>query len=344
MTGVCGPAAAYRSTHMRYTDCMPVIFKFGFALSTVLFSSLLLIVGLLIAVMATFATPTHIKQGIEESGAYSAFVGAILDDAAAGPLHTLPLDDPDLRAIFIEAMEPAVQASTEEGVDSLYGWLRGGDLPSMHLDLAAIQTPIADGAEEYTRAYLSELPDCPAQSSQPTHNPLTLSCLPQDLEVSAATQQVRQTILNETDNWEMPALTLEDFREDGLDDDMQAVANTYRATVASFWILLVATLLAGTATVLLAARLSAGLSTAGSISIMTGGLLLLIAWGASVLLGNFAADTTANDNPMAAAAPELVQYLGNTLRSWWLWTGIILALTGSALVSGAIIAKRRSRR
>lgn len=318
---------------------MNTIYRFGYGLSIFLFGVLLFVVGLLAALVVVFGGPERAKDSLAESGAYAAFVEDALDNESSLTARGVPVDDPQIRALFVDNLSPSLRADIHAGMDDLYAWLQGEQQSaSLTIDFAEASEPILDGVEAHVAEHISGLPVCADFTPAFVLNPYELECLPQGLDTSEVAHGIRLEVSSQLGRWS-DTITFADSNE-----DEQSAPGVYRAVTTSFWILLGAALAAGVAAVLLAGKLYSGLRSVGTVSLTVGVLLALIALGASVLVANLSADMAEGaSNALEHAVPELVRGLGGALYTSWLWSGVALVAAGISLVVTATIATRRQR-
>lgn len=190
-----------------------------------------------------FGNKQTAKDILKESGVYTQFVQAILEDnkkASDGKVGILPIEDPKIQEIAYDSFSPVIlQANSEYFIDQLYGWL-DGDLPNLqfNIDLNAQKEQFIDGVSTYAATRLGTLPNCTNEDVFEV-TVFELTCRPENVSLSFVKERVYQD-LSEAEFLQDVRLTEQDLpkTESGalLQDRLDFVPTINQIAKSSIWV------------------------------------------------------------------------------------------------------------
>jgi hypothetical protein len=325
-------------------ELMNILYKLGSGLNAIILTLTLFLFGLMLAISGSFGSPQPAKDALAESGIYQTFVGEAVDDAG-GTIEGLINADPEIRNVIINAALPYVQEDMEQGLDSLFTWLKDTSQPvTFTIDAKEAQEPVSQAVGNYVADdIISGLPTCISiPASFNAGNPFTWSCQPSNLNAESYRASFTEIVSN-NQFWDETTFTLDDIAgvsEEELTEDYQVAANLYSASQTSTWLLGGIVLLSIVTTWLLAPSLRNTLRRVG-ISFMVVGIVLLgLAFGGAAILDTFLADFSSSD-ALEIASASIIENIGNHILGWWRWSGIIGGVLGLVLIISSLFIKGR---
>lgn len=302
-----------------------------------------------------FGTPNAIKQSLVSSGVYKSIIGDALDqaqkkmktDQAGDNSPDIPIDDPELRKIIVQAFPPEyLQTQTENTLDGIYGWLQG-KTPQLvfDIDLTDSKARLADGVGSYATTRLSSLPFCTPGSPADDVNPFNATCVPRGFDIAAASSKAREKIAGEEfiKDTHINAQTLKIGDEkQTIDQKLRQAPKIYQLAQKAIYGLGVLALLTGASVLFLSETRRAGLRKLSVTGISVGISLSavgFVSWFASNKLANRFTATAESKEPLQQTLMQIVQTLAGDLRVWWIGLGITLLVLGI----GGIITLRCTR-
>lgn len=322
---------------------MNILYKFASGLNAIILTLTLFLFGLIVAISGSFGSPQPAKDALAESGVYQTFIGEAVDDAG-GSIEVILEFKPEVRDVIIESALPHVQQDMEQGVDSVFAWLKDDSQPvTFSIDAAAAREDVSAAVGNYVVDMINALPECTVITPDfNVNNPFLWGCRPANTNVetyrTAFTQIVAEDVF-----WDETSFTLEDFAdvsEEELTEDYQMAANVYSAAQTSTWLLGGIVLLSIIATWLLAPTLRNTLRRLGISFVIVGVLLLGLALGGAAALDTFVADFSSTD-ALEIASASIIENIGNNILGWWRWSGIVGGVVGIALIISSFFIKGR---
>lgn len=216
------------------------LFVSGFVLRTTLFFGFTLLAAVLL--IGNRETP---KNALVSADAYNRFGQAIIDSSkeqSKNDPNAIPLDDPQIAAIFKASLSPSSLLPLTEGfIDSGYDWLEGKtDTLTFSADLSQNKEMLARGVSNYAIDRLLTLPVC---TKVPTEtNIFKIPCNPADVDLAQQRDEIYKVLMEDTSVFPDTVLTAADLpkTEDGRTfTEAYAKAPTYyRIFKLAPWILL----------------------------------------------------------------------------------------------------------
>lgn len=323
---------------------MNILYKLGSGLNAVILTLTLFLFGLMLAITGAFGSSQPTKDALAESGVYQAFIGEAVDDAG-GTIEGLISFDPEIRNVIIEAALPYVREDMEQGVDSLFVWLKDTSQPvTFSIEAAAAQEDVSTAVGNYVADdVISNLPTCSSiPSNFNVNNPFTWGCQPSNLNIESYRSSFT-TLVAGNDFWEDTTFTLDDIAgvsEQELTEDYQAVANTYNASQSATWLLGGVVLLSIVTAWLLAPSLRSTLRRLGITFLVVGVAWFGLALAGVSVMDNFLADLSGND-PLEVATASIAGSISDHIFGWWRWSGIVGGAIGIALIISSLFIKGR---
>lgn len=323
---------------------MNILYKFASGLNAIILTLTLFLFGLMVAISGSFGSPQPAKDALAESGIYQTFIGEAIDDAG-GVVEGIIDADPEVRNVMINAAMPYVQADMEQGIDSLFAWLKDISQPiTFSIDAKEAQEPVSQAVGNYVADdVIGNLPVC---TSTPSNfnpgNPFTWSCQPSNLNLESYRTTFSQ-LVSENEFWDETTFTLDDIAgvtEEELTEDYQVAANIYSASQTATWLLGGIALLSIATTWFLAPNLRHTLRRVGISFVIIGVLLLGLALGGASLLDTFIEDFSGND-ALEIASASIIENIGNHILGWWRMSGIVGGVVGIVLIVSSFFIKGR---
>jgi hypothetical protein len=160
---------------------MDFIRKLGLSIVTSLFSTLLVVFAVSVAMYFVLDTPGTIKNALRESGIYNVFIDKTLPSQRSD-ITELAQADPGVKQAIESAFPPSyLQANTEHTIDTTYDWLHGTtQTPSYGIDLTQPKQVFADNIAGLVKQRAANLPACSSITSVPgtAAEILALTCRP----------------------------------------------------------------------------------------------------------------------------------------------------------------------
>jgi hypothetical protein len=177
---------------------------FVFLLSVILFLTLLA-GALAFSISIALSHPEKLESWLSESGLYSNFVSNALNQAGASQNTSsqsggVSLSNPVVKQAAESTFSPTLlQSYADTILNSNYAWLEGKTpTPAFSINLSSAKATFAQNVGQYAQAKLESLPVCTKIQalSQPTSDPLSLTCRPSVLNPAVAGEQVTQQLLS----------------------------------------------------------------------------------------------------------------------------------------------------
>lgn len=323
---------------------MNILYKLAGGLNAVILTLTLFLFGLMLAITGAFGSSQPTKDALAESGIYQAFIGEAVDDAG-GTIEGLISYDSEIRNVIIEAAVPYVREDMEQGVDSLFVWLKDTSQPiTFSIEAIAAQEAVSTAVGDYVADdVISNLPVCTSiPSGFNANNPFTWECQPSNLNLESYRTSFT-TLVAGNEFWEDTTFTLDDIAgmsEQELADDYQVVADTYSASQSATWLLGGVVLLSIITTWLLAPSLRGTLRRLGIIFIVVGVVWFGLALAGVRVMDSFLADLSGND-ALEVATASIAGSIGNHIFGWWRLSGIIGGTLGVVLIVSSFFIKGR---
>lgn len=185
------------------------LFISGFVLRTSLFFGFTLLAAVFL--LGNRETP---KEALVSANAYERFGQAIIDDSkeqSKNDPNAIPLDDPQIAAIFKASLSPKLLLPISESViDAGYDWLEGKDETlTFTVDLSKNKEILASGISTYAIERVSTLPICTDVPS--VTNIFKIPCRPANLNLAAEREEIYQTLLKDTSVFPNSVLTADNL-------------------------------------------------------------------------------------------------------------------------------------
>lgn len=296
----------------------------------------LYVFGVALGLYQVFSTPDAIKGALRDSGIYQSVVGDVLKQAqkgqpAEGQEGGIPLDNPQVQSLIQSAASPELlQTQAEGALDSAYAWLRGETLNlAFTVELGDAKTKLADELGKFLEQNLAGLPACaPGSASGQNLDPFNATCLPEGVSAAQAAAQAKNELLN-GEFLKETTFTADDVKTDGdrtLEQQLQAIPQTYQAIKWALFGTGVLALLLAVAVVFLSINWRSGLKKLSIVFIVVGSIHVLFSWLAGMGFGRLAEFAK---EPLQQSAVKVGQALAGDLRGWWMWYGIALLVVGA---------------
>lgn len=301
----------------------------------------LLLFGSLMSTYQTLSSAGHIKDALTESGVYSAVVKEGLDqigkESAAEATDSIPVNDPQIRAIIEQAVPPGLLEQQTNGViDGFYAWLHG-DTPAMQfeINLTEAKAKLADGLSQYAAQRMSTLPTCTAIDDIPPElDPFNATCVPPGFDKAAAAQKVRDEIMNSKEFLEDPVINAEDLATNNAQEvrigDVTFNRDLYNQTKTNLYITGALAVVLGVGVLFLSSTRRMGTRRLGIIATVVGGISAVLAGIISLIL-NVVLQRLAqspDSNALEKSLVDAVRLLTQDVRNWWLLYGLVLLAAG----------------
>jgi hypothetical protein len=171
--------------------------RIGLFICNSLFRLALLVTMSLAVFNLSFRTPTLLKASLVETKAYERFVPAVIEDNKQRG-SSLPLDDPEIRAIAARAFSPELmQKNAEQFIDATYAWLQGETYqPRFRIDFSSAKQQFANEVGAYEIRRLKALPVCATYKPSVTFDVYNATCRPLGLQLDGREQDIAAEIMS----------------------------------------------------------------------------------------------------------------------------------------------------
>lgn len=168
-------------------------------LSTILLHGALLLIIASLSVSLLFGNRNAAKEVLEQSGVYSKFVSAVLDDNVAsskGKRNVLPFNDPEVRKISIQAFSSAsLMGKSETVIDAFYDWMLGkSDNFTFSVDFMPQREVFAEQISTYAAQRIESMPTCGNRDIS-TITIFDLDCRPEGVPLEFVKSRTRDDLL-----------------------------------------------------------------------------------------------------------------------------------------------------
>lgn len=313
---------------------MQIVRKTSVGLLAFLFVVNLLVFGFGFGLLYVFGNIDVIKSALARSGIYQTLVSDVLEQdqrQQSASRDMLPLDRPEVQHIIKTAASPdLLQSKTENALDATYAWMRG-ETPSLEFNLETtdIKTNLANGLEQYAAQRIASLPVCPAEEADSARNdPFNATCRPGGADISQLAAEAKSDFW---ENWAIPngTFSANEIKVNGdktLAQKLKGVPSVYQRISWSIYGSGTLALLLSAGVVFFSANWRSGLKKASIILVVVG--TVTIAVSALISVGMSQAAGYAKE-PLQQSIFKVADALAGELRSWWLWYGIALTVTGA---------------
>lgn len=192
---------------MKYKFILQIVGKYFFRLS-------LYVGATIFAVFVLLGTPDRLKKVLLDTGAYDAFVPAVISDSARTSARAggaLSLSDPQVAKVITDSFSPVLlRYDAEQVIDAFYGWLQGRTArPEYVINLAPNIDLMAKGLSNLAMSRLQSLPVC---AEHPTQiDPLKDTCRPEFYDFEEGRQSLAAQIRADNGMFEKLRYTVADL-------------------------------------------------------------------------------------------------------------------------------------
>ncbi len=238
-----------------------------------------------------FGSSAAVKKALRGSGIYNNFVDTLTSqskDIGVSQSDTTSsglLVQPQVKQAAKTAFSPAIlQSSSEQIIDSMYGWLRGNSAkPDFRIDLSQPKQRFAELAADNAAARAQQLPACSLQQlrelANSTPDPFNVPCLPSGYNISTIRNKVVEDLATNQEFLKDPVITADSLPKDSqgksVFDQASGMPKIFHWLLLAPWIIGGFTVLTGGGLVLLYDEKRRGLHTIG-VSLLGSGVFLLI--------------------------------------------------------------------
>jgi hypothetical protein len=222
------------------------------------FLSFLFLAIVLTSVNSIVTHPDSIKSWLRESKIYDSAVAAVLEKSAdtnkSNEPGSVPLNDPNIKAIATQAFSPQLlQQSSENFITGMYSWLDGKTAtPNFSIDFSNAKSTFATKVGDYLRQRTTTLPACTAFNVPESFDPFTVECLPPGINTNAEIDRVVGDISGSKDFLSDPKLTNDTLTVDK-DGTKESISQAYQEAPTYYKKLKTAPYVAGLVSILAAA-------------------------------------------------------------------------------------------
>lgn len=323
---------------------MNILYKLASGLNAIILTLALLLFGLMIALSGALGSPQPTKDALTESEIYQTFIGEAVDDAG-GSIEGIISYDPEVRNVIIQAALPYVKEDMEQGIDSLYGWMKDTSQPvDFTIEASAAREAVSTAVGNYVADdVISSLEPCAVITSNFNYNnPFLWDCRPANLNLDSYRDSFT-TLVSEEEFWDETTFTLDDIAgisEEELTQDYQVIADAYSASQTVTWLLGGIVLLSIVTTWLLAPSVRSTLRRIGISFVIVGVIMLGLAFGGAAVMENVVADFSTTD-ALEIASASIIESMGNHVIGIWRWSGIIGGVLGIVMIVSSFFIKGR---
>jgi hypothetical protein len=302
-------------------------------------------------IVQTVGSPTDVKKIVAESGLYKNVVPSLLDQMKQLDTNVgqVPTNDPTVRQAANQSLTPAaVQSNAESAIDSIYAWLDGKTpQPNFKIDLSGVQTDFANNLAAAIEAKAAALPVCTTPYTSTSFDVYSATCLPAGLTPAAVAAQAKNDVAGGGGFIDKPVITANDVK--GSDPGKSAFASQWKSLPTQYqrlkktpYILILLTLLAAAAIILLSINRWRGLRRIGLTMVIVGLFMLFFSWGLNRANTNYIQQKiTISNSAMQTDIRKLVTDIVQRVdKNYWTFGGIYTALGAAALASPAFIRRR----
>lgn len=146
-----------------------------------------------------FANRNAAKEVLEESGVYTTFVDAVVDDnieSSQGKRNVLPFQDSEVRRIANQAFSAtALMLKSEHVVDAFYDWILGiSDTLTFSVDFTPQREVFVEQISTYAAKRIESLPSCGSRDIS-TITIFDLDCRPDGVPLEFVKSRTREDLL-----------------------------------------------------------------------------------------------------------------------------------------------------
>jgi len=298
----------------------------------------------------TLANPAHVKNVIEDSGAYDKFVASVIaENKKSDEQSSIPLDDPVIEDIANKSFPPDdLQRESEKIIDALYSWLEGNsDTVTFRVDFSENKKLLGEELSRYAFANLTFNETCPTVIE--SFDPFTINCRPYGFDLVEGQRQFSEEIARSESFLGKTVFTEDDLPRN---PEGQNVFEQYADAPMWYswlklapWVLGGLTILASISFVEYLSNKRKGVARLGR-TIMGNSLTLIATpFIFSYLIPQFTGDFS---SPEAGITSEVIlndilNSIVDRFDSLMLWFGLWIFLIGAAVFVGERMTRPRSR-
>lgn len=327
--------------------------------------SLLLLFALITDTLAlsfdiAFSHPAKLEKWLAQSNFYNSFVNNAIKQAESAtesqlqPNGGVSLNDVAVQQTAESAFTPAlVQQDVDAILNSNYAWLEGKTAtPNFSIDLSSAKDSFAQRVGLYVQSHLSSLPVCTtAQAlSQPTTDPLSMTCRPAPLNPADIGAQVTQQLQSNNNFLSNTVITPSTINPNGNGggqpyyQKLSFAPRAYRAAIELPWILGGLAIVSVLGIVFMAPRKRAGLRRIGVILLEAGLVLVVTKFISDIAFSKIEAKAfnNASVGPLQQSLTAFAHLAETQLVHIDLCAGMGLVVLSLAIIMSLIFTRNRT--
>jgi len=330
---------------------MDVLKKVGLILLSPIFTFLLFATALDVGFVRIATHPQTVKDLVAKSGIYDSIVPNLLqqNDNISTPLGDISTADPQIKSAVTTAISPkTVQQQSDAAIDGIYAWLDGKTAtPDFNFGLSNQKNQFATSVASVVEQRLQTLPACSRAQSlaiarTASFNALNATCLPSGVTPTAASQTVKEAVLN-GDYLSKASINSTDIKDSTgqpvFQTKLKDAPKKYQLFKKTPFMLVTLTILTAVGVVLLSRTWQKGLRHIGITILFAGIFMLVLAWGLNNAVNDSLPKLNIDNAVLSQSVNGLVkevarQITGNYRLFGWIYSGlgILAAATGFYLI------------
>lgn len=293
-----------------------------------------------------------VEKLLAGSGVYSGVINSALDQAqkAAGSANQVALNNPAVKSAAEETFTPqVVRQYTEQAINGVYDWLNGKSAqPDFNIDLTQIKLSFAQKVGQAAEQRAAKLPACTAAPT--TTDPLNVTCLPPGVTLTQIRVQATSDVLTAQGFLEHPQVTADSIKKTGANQSVfasgkaQNAPKQFQRAKKAPVILIILALLDIVAIIFLSTSRRKGFRRVGILLVVSGVLLLALAWGLNTVNSKVIAKIQFDNKVLQSDTQKLAtDIIHNVKRSYQNFGGIYAA-AGVLAIGGSLMSGKRFKK